>query len=106
VVQDGRQGAGAASAKAPAATVTVESATGFGSTVRPGPLRTGGLLRTGSRGRLVALVKRRLRDAGYAVSGGARYDAGTEAAVRRFQTDRDLLVDGIVGRQTMASLLQ
>jgi hypothetical protein len=103
VVVDGTQGDAATSGAAQG--TVVQSSTGFGSPVAPGPLRSGGLLRLGSDSNLVRVIKDRLTAAGFKTSPGKRYDASTQAAVRSFQSAQGLLVDGIVGRQTMASLL-
>lgn len=52
-------------------------------------------------------VQEHLSACGYlapsAISG--RFDAATAAAVRRFQEDRDLAIDGVPGRATAALLL-
>jgi peptidoglycan hydrolase-like protein with peptidoglycan-binding domain len=56
-------------------------------------------LRRGVRGDLVKQVQTQV---GVAASGN--FDAGTEAAVRRFQRDHGLVPDGIVGPRTWATL--
>lgn len=103
VVQDGQVGASTDAGDGAGAVVVAPD---FGANVSPGPLRTGGLIDQSEGDRTeIELVQRRLNSSGYDVKVTGSYDSATEAAVRRFQTDSGLLVDGIVGRQTMASLL-
>ena len=64
-------------------------------------------LRKGSKGAYVTLLQKQLLDRGYALgSWGADGDFGsaTEKAVRAFQGDQGLAVDGIVGPKTWAAL--
>jgi peptidoglycan hydrolase-like protein with peptidoglycan-binding domain len=56
-------------------------------------------LRRGARGYQVEQVQLKV---GVVASG--IFDAGTEAAVRRFQRDYELVPDGIVGPRTWATL--
>jgi peptidoglycan hydrolase-like protein with peptidoglycan-binding domain len=56
-------------------------------------------LRRGARGHQVKQVQLKV---GVAASGS--FDAGTEAAVRGFQRDHQLVPDGIVGPRTWATL--
>jgi peptidoglycan hydrolase-like protein with peptidoglycan-binding domain len=58
------------------------------------------LVKRGSRGRDVADLQERLRQAGYEPGEDGVYDAKTEAAVRQYQKDNGLKVDGIAGQQT------
>ena len=64
-------------------------------------------LRKGSKGAYVTLLQKQLLDRGYGLgSWGADGDFGsaTEKAVRAFQGDQGLAVDGIVGPKTWAAL--
>lgn len=63
----------------------------------PLSLRT---LRRGSRGDDVKIVQRRL-----GIGDDGIFGRGTDAAVRKFQSNRGLKADGIVGRMTWAALL-
>lgn len=65
-------------------------------------------LQTGSTGDEVKKLQSSLKSAGYDVGeAGADgiYGQATERAVRRYQTDKGLKVDGIAGEQTQGSLL-
>lgn len=65
-------------------------------------------LQTGSTGDEVKKLQSSLKSAGYDVGeAGADgiYGPATERAVRRYQTDKGLKVDGIAGEQTQGSLL-
>jgi len=82
-------------------------------TVPPVPARTEGLsptfrtLRKGDKGQAVSEMQALLMKLGYDLgSYGVDGDFGkdTEAAVRRFQRDHGLTVDGVVGPQTRAAL--
>lgn len=62
-------------------------------------------IRRGSTGNPVRRAQKRLTLGGYDTGGvDGIFGAGTEAAVRRFQGDRGLTVDGIVGPQTWAQI--
>lgn len=64
-------------------------------------------LKRGSRGNLVEDLQLALVKLGYSVgSVGADGDYGknTETAVRKFQTDHGLTVDGIAGNQTQSAI--
>src|SRR4051794_31326296 len=64
-------------------------------------------LRAGATGEGVGDIQRRLIAAGFAIDDPAeRYGAATEAAVRRFQQARGLVVDGICGRETWTALVE
>lgn len=65
----------------------------------PGPLADGGYLAEGSFDDSVETIQETLD-----VDADGNFGADTEAAVRRFQEANGLVVDGIVGRQTMAAL--
>jgi peptidoglycan hydrolase-like protein with peptidoglycan-binding domain len=63
------------------------------------------VIRKGSKGAAVELAQTNLKARGYdpgAVDG--LFGAKTHTAVRRYQTDRDLTVDGVVGARTWARL--
>ncbi|NES04852.1 MAG: peptidoglycan-binding protein [Okeania sp. SIO2F4] len=64
------------------------------------------VLRNGSNGSDVTLVQRLLNNAGYGslVEDGI-FGVSTDAALKQFQKDRNLTVDGIVGSQTWGALL-
>jgi peptidoglycan hydrolase-like protein with peptidoglycan-binding domain len=76
--------------------------------VSPGPLRSGGYVALGMPARrgTVLFVQHHLAGAGETVPVGGRFDVRTEAAVRRFQSAKGLVVDGVVGRQTAAALAE
>jgi len=62
-------------------------------------------IRRGSTGNPVRRAQKRLTLGGYDTNGvDGIFGAGTEAAVRRFQGDRGLAVDGVVGPQTWAEI--
>jgi peptidoglycan hydrolase-like protein with peptidoglycan-binding domain len=67
-------------------------------------------MRRGSRGESVASLQTQLRNRGYSIrygadgSGRGFYGEQTEAAVRAFQRDNGLMVDGVAGPQTLATL--
>ena len=62
-------------------------------------------VRLGSSGPSVSCVQRALADAGlYDGAVNGEFDNATHAAVRRLQEERDLFVDGVVGRETALSL--
>jgi N-acetylmuramoyl-L-alanine amidase len=66
------------------------------------------VLRRGARGEAVRDLQQRLTRAGQGPDGDEPGEFGdaTEAAVRAFQTERRLRVDGIVGRETWSSLVE
>ena len=66
----------------------------------------GYIITMGSRGEDVVKVQRRLMDLGYEVSGGAdgQYGSGARNAVRAFQKDHGLDIDGDVGEKTWYAL--
>jgi peptidoglycan hydrolase-like protein with peptidoglycan-binding domain len=62
-------------------------------------------IRPGSTGNPVRRAQKRLTLGGYDTGGvDGIFGASTEAAVRRFQGDRGLTVDGIVGPRTWAEI--
>lgn len=62
------------------------------------------ILGIGSRGESVAALQQRLVAAGYQVEVDAAFGPATEEAVRAFQADKGLAIDGIVGARTWAGL--
>lgn len=62
------------------------------------------VLRRGAKGEDVKRLQALLRSLGSDLAVDGAFGPATEAAVRRFQTDRKLGVDGIVGPQTWAAL--
>lgn len=62
------------------------------------------VLRIGARGPELEALQRALVDAGFAVDPDGVFGSETEAATRRFQADRGLRVEGIVGALTWAAL--
>jgi len=62
-------------------------------------------IRRGSTGNPVRRAQKRLSLGGFDTGGvDGIFGANTEAAVKRFQSDRGLTVDGIVGPQTWAEI--
>lgn len=66
------------------------------------------LIRAGDRGPRVRDLQRRLQRLGYEISPSERghYGAATEQAIRAFQADRRIRVDGLCGRETWARLVE
>ncbi|WP_027481295.1 peptidoglycan-binding domain-containing protein [Deinococcus pimensis] len=62
-------------------------------------------LRQGDSGRDVVTAQYLLRHAGYTLSVDGAFGAGTDSAVRSFQSSRGLTVDGIVGGNTWEKLI-
>ncbi|HWQ58475.1 MAG TPA: peptidoglycan-binding protein [Clostridia bacterium] len=62
-------------------------------------------LTIGMSGDTVKSVQKKLKALGYLGSADGYFGSGTEAAVRAFQKNNGLSVDGKVGRKTMAKLL-
>ncbi|HEX6863195.1 MAG TPA: peptidoglycan-binding domain-containing protein, partial [Thermoanaerobaculia bacterium] len=61
--------------------------------------------RLGSSGEEVVRIQERLRDLGlYTGAIDGRFGGGTESAVKAFQAQEDLEVDGIVGPETFEAL--
>jgi peptidoglycan hydrolase-like protein with peptidoglycan-binding domain len=63
-----------------------------------------GLLKVGDRGEKVSDIQRRLEVAGHPVGEIGSFDEVTLEAVQKFQREKGLKVDGIVGQQTLAAL--
>lgn len=89
---------------APVVTATPTAKPAATATAKPAATDDG-TLRNGSSGSDVRKVQQRLKDLGY-YSGSVDGDfgAGTEAAVRSFQSVNGLSVDGIVGSRTLSTL--
>ncbi|HEU5001344.1 MAG TPA: peptidoglycan-binding protein [Actinomycetota bacterium] len=82
---------------------TWEALTSIGGAADGSP--AGGLLRPGSSGARVRQLQQALLAAGYDPAGvDGVYGPGTETAVRRFQGERGLDADGIVGPRTWEAL--
>lgn len=58
----------------------------------------------GDTGPVVAEVRSRLARLGYQITAGDEFDAATDTAVRAFQQDRRMSVDGVVGPNTFRHL--
>lgn len=63
-----------------------------------------GLWRLGDRGERISDFQRRLEVAGYNVGDLGTFDEVTLVAVQKFQREKGLKVDGIVGTQTLGAL--
>lgn len=61
-------------------------------------------LRRGSKGDAVKFLQERLSLMGYSLVIDGEFGAKTEAAVKQFQKDRGLTVDGIVGSKTWTAM--
>ncbi len=70
----------------------------------PAVPRFPGLVQAGSRGGAVLQVQQRLRDRGWRVPVNGVFDGPTVVVVRRFQSEKGLVVDGRVGRLTWTAL--
>ena len=64
------------------------------------------IIRSGSSGRDVVTAQYLLRARGYGVSADGAFGAGTEGAVKSFQTTQALTSDGVVGANTWEKLIQ
>nr|WP_238159026.1 peptidoglycan-binding domain-containing protein [Priestia megaterium] len=73
-----------------------------GSTPAPS---TGTVLKKGSKGNAVKELQQKLTSLGYNTKGtDGIFGANTEAAVRNFQKDNKLAVDGIAGPNTLTAI--
>jgi peptidoglycan hydrolase-like protein with peptidoglycan-binding domain len=63
------------------------------------------VLRSGSTGSSVQILQTGLNGKGYPLVADGVFGSQTDAAVRRFQADRGLRVDGVVGPQTWQALV-
>ena len=84
---------------------TPKNARGVKTDVKTLPPIPGVTMRPGDRGDAVTQLQQKLKDLGY-FSGTAdgEYGSGTETAVRAFQRDNRLGVDGVAGENTLAAL--
>jgi Putative peptidoglycan binding domain/D-alanyl-D-alanine carboxypeptidase len=57
-------------------------------------------LKTGLKGKLVSFLQQQLTALGYAVQDTGEFNAATEKAVKKFQTEKGLVSDGKVGYNT------
>lgn len=64
------------------------------------------VLRLGDRGDAVRELRQRLARLGVGAAPGREFDATTEAALRAFQVQRGLRVDGICGPETWGALIE
>ncbi len=62
------------------------------------------VLQRGSKGEAVADLQAMLRDLKFGLAVDGDFGAGTEVAVMRFQSEKKLTADGLVGPQTWAAL--
>lgn len=79
-------------------------AEGFGGAPTPSPARLLRLTQPFTRGDDVRQVQEALVRAGFSLSADGIYGPRTERAVKQFQTNKGLTVDGSVGPQTRAAL--
>jgi len=63
------------------------------------------LVKSGSSGSEVSGLQDKLKNAGYDAGTSGKFDSKTEAAVRQYQKDNNLKVDGKVGQQTWGNLI-
>lgn len=68
------------------------------------PRYPGRPVKRGSKGAAVARITQRLAERGWRVKPGASFTAQVAAAVRAFQADKGLAVDGVVGPSTWRAL--
>ncbi|NOK63972.1 MAG: Peptidoglycan hydrolase (amidase) enhancer domain [Chloroflexi bacterium AL-W] len=71
----------------------------------PPPSAEWPVLRNGDRGVNVSTLQHLLNAHGHGLSADGVFGSGTENAVRSFQTQRQLTVDGVVGSQTWSQLV-
>lgn len=63
------------------------------------------ILRQGSQGQSVKTLQQLLTAVGYPLAADGIFGDRTEAAVKKFQKDNGLTVDGIVGPKTWSTLI-
>ena len=82
-------------------TAAATTATTTGYTTEP----TTGALKKGQSGNRVAAMQTKLKALGYDPGpADGKFGDKTDSAVRKFQTDKKLAVDGIAGNQTLSAL--
>lgn len=67
-------------------------------------IANGEYLCRGDRGEQVTLIQQRLKELGYKVKVTGKYDEATVQAVRSFQENNKVLVDGVVGVKTLGKM--
>lgn len=80
----------------------IEGNPNVGNNGNPPPVSTN--LKEGSRGARVKDLQQDLTKLGYKLAADGIFGPKTNAAVRRFQADKNLVVDGIVGPKTRAAI--
>jgi len=68
------------------------------------PPALSGVLRQGSKGSTVLALQKRLQARGWRIAADGVFGGATESTVRAFQTEKHLVVDGVVGPKTWASI--
>lgn len=71
--------------------------------VSPAPALSG-VLRQGDKGSAVLALQKRLQARGWRIAADGLYGGATESTVRKFQQEKGLQVDGVVGPLTWAAL--
>jgi hypothetical protein len=71
--------------------------------VSPAPALSG-VLRQGDKGSSVLALQKRLQARGWRIAADGLYGGATESTVRKFQQEKGLQVDGVVGPLTWAAL--
>jgi peptidoglycan hydrolase-like protein with peptidoglycan-binding domain len=61
-------------------------------------------LRQGDKGSLVLALQKRLQARGWRITADGLFGGATESSVRKFQEEKGLAVDGVVGPKTWAAL--
>lgn len=91
--------------EAPATTTQAETQTAPGTETEPSlQLQTGAALSEGDSGPRIRRLQRALASLGYDVTPDGVFGPGTTAAVRSFQEDAGLDVDGVVGSGTVRAV--
>ena len=63
-----------------------------------------GVLRQGDKGSTVLALQKRLQARGWRITADGLFGGATESSVRKFQEEKGLAVDGVVGPKTWAAL--
>lgn len=82
----------------------VEKIKGRGPRDRPTGRHSGDTLKKGVSGKLVQHAQTRLKDLGYDVTVDGDFGEETDAALKSFQGDHKLKVDGVLGRETKTAM--